>query len=305
MEPNGSLDHYRDREFKFKDTDDNVYAEKTFISCRFRSVGATHGMKVAPKVQFIGCTFENCIFEYLSFTNAKTGFFDCHIIGPFTKIDSCKFHLTPKCHLVLQEVRTILQTEFSGTLGRLAFIDCHIGRKCSILDTRNRNGLTLVRSSIDRNCKVSGIVSTSDHSDVESFADLLRAKRKTRWDTWGRHHPIMSLPMKGIWLLTDYGHTTKRLLVLYPVITFIFSLAYLGVFSDSPLIDTDDAKGGDDLLVVQCLYFSIITTLTVGFGDIHPQLNNKAAMLLTSLHAMMGSFLWAALIQRLTAISQE
>ncbi len=103
------------------------------------------------------------------------------------------------------------------------------------------------------------------------------------------------------WWTTDYGASTTRLLKSVLLVSGFFALLYAFVpgatnenFADLPFL----------LRCTRSLYFSIVTTTTVGFGDISANPTSLISHLILISHLLTGYTLLGALIVRLGILFQ-
>ena len=122
----------------------------------------------------------------------------------------------------------------------------------------------------------------------EFYIQEMRMKRKRYW-----HSATLRDRWKFFWNLfysftSGYGERPKRLVVNALLIIFIFSLLY---YASGGI-----AKGGDegyDPDFRECLYFSVVTFTTLGYGDYSPK---SAFQLVAVSGAFLGAFTMALFV---------
>jgi hypothetical protein len=107
------------------------------------------------------------------------------------------------------------------------------------------------------------------------------------------------------WLLKDpstqnVATNALPLSMIDIIFTALLQIASFGLlFAEFSLMNTFDRNSTND--IYDCLYFSIITWTTVGFGDFVP--HTKWARLLSAVEAVFGYFTMAALIGSMIALA--
>lgn len=258
------------------------------------------------RIEFERCTFQGTHIRRVTFSDAKdklskVEFIDCII-------DDVDFVWSSPPSSITFKRCQFKSTAIRGDVTGISFIECDVNFDCS-LDCRNSTGQSSFTSTtIHRRVKVRGQVSDADHADVNSLSQLLRAKRKTRWDDWCMGHSFWRPIVTIHWMLTDYGYSTSRLTLCYLLVNLVFTLVYCSpVYFGSriSMLESVHCENGLLLLHAKSFYFSLATTFTVGYGDIHPRHDSIVALLVACLHATVGGYIWAALIQRILASTQD
>lgn len=114
---------------------------------------------------------------------------------------------------------------------------------------------------------------------------------------------IMTFVVKMFWWITDYGSSTIRLLTVFAIITFAFTLIYINVpemTSDEILNNSNDIN----LVFFRGLYFSIIVMTSVGFGDINAFSQSAISHFIISAQALSGFILLGAFLVRIGILFQ-
>ncbi len=139
-------------------------------------------------------------------------------------------------------------------------------------------------------------------------AMLERNVRERAWRRWYAVAPlrrwVTSLPVRAFWLVSDYGHSTARILLAFVVLAFVFAAVYWGAAVASPpglVAGLTEAAGRpvpEWLLLLRALYFSVVTMTTLGFGDLHAQPDSTGGHALLMVQVFLGYVLLGALITR-------
>ncbi len=103
------------------------------------------------------------------------------------------------------------------------------------------------------------------------------------------------------WWITDYGSSTGRVLKSLMIVSLVFAILYT-LFPSLTSEHVENLPPG--LRFVRSLYFSVVTTTTVGFGDISASRTSIISNLVVILHVMIGYMLLGALIVRLGILFQ-
>ena len=94
------------------------------------------------------------------------------------------------------------------------------------------------------------------------------------------------------------GRHTPVTFILTSISTVgIFILDFAILYTDHGLIDTDNHTVYD---ASSCLYFSVITFTTVGYGDLHPTM---ASRLYAGTEALLGAMIFALVVSTLVYIA--
>ena len=126
-------------------------------------------------------------------------------------------------------------------------------------------------------------------------------------------------PVIFFWYISDYGSNTRRIISWF----FIFSLFFATVYTFFPDIlrvynhDLPTESSfliktvfGIDIIIadfIQMFFFAVSTMVTLGFGGINIKLfpdTNYVGMLIVTLNLMVGYFLLAVLVTRLSVLFQ-
>lgn len=103
------------------------------------------------------------------------------------------------------------------------------------------------------------------------------------------------------WWISDFGSSTQRLIKSVILVSFFFA----GVYSLFP--ELTNGEFGElelPLRFIRALYFSIVTTTTVGFGDISANSGSIISHIVIISHLLAGYTLLGALIVRLGIVFQ-
>jgi uncharacterized protein YjbI with pentapeptide repeats len=117
---------------------------------------------------------------------------------------------------------------------------------------------------------------------------------------WGLKY-ITILFIQLFWWLTDYGSSTGRVLNALLIVSLVFAVLYT-LF---PWLTSEHMENlSPGLRFVRSFYFSVVTTTTVGFGDISASKTSILSNFVVIFHVMIGYMLLGALIVRLGILFQ-
>nr|WP_319492932.1 pentapeptide repeat-containing protein [uncultured Desulfobacter sp.] len=117
---------------------------------------------------------------------------------------------------------------------------------------------------------------------------------------WGlKYFTILFIEL--FWWITDYGSSTGRVLKSLMIVSLFFAVLYT-LFPSLTSEHVENLSPG--LRFVRSLYFSVVTTSTVGFGDISASRTSILSNVVIILHVMIGYMLLGALIVRLGILFQ-
>ena len=134
--------------------------------------------------------------------------------------------------------------------------------------------------------------------ELGSFKDLgINPLAYLRWGL--KYFTILFIEL--FWWITDYGSSTGRVLMSLLIVSLVFAVLYT-LFPS--LTSEHVEKLSPGLRFIRSLYFSVVTTTTVGFGDISASNTSIVSNVVVILHVMIGYMLLGALIVRLGILFQ-
>lgn len=102
---------------------------------------------------------------------------------------------------------------------------------------------------------------------------------------------------KLIDLFSGYGEHPAKVILFSATIVFLFTFLYaiLGVLSNGAIVQlsTSQSFGTNALTLLECLYFSVVTFTTLGYGDITPF---HITRLVAASEAFLGAFTMAVFV---------
>ncbi len=108
------------------------------------------------------------------------------------------------------------------------------------------------------------------------------------------------------WYSTNYGYSTFRIVATFISLTLLFTLIYF-IGGDAIInLEPTTVVSGETVTVhldnwyklLRCLYFSIVTMTTLGFGDITATADRTPGYIIISVHVILGYIILGALITR-------
>ena len=121
-------------------------------------------------------------------------------------------------------------------------------------------------------------------------------RRRLAW-TW---------PVRWFWALSDYGASTKRIIIWFFALSLVFAAVYASLAYCAPpgavhdlVVEKHDPLWHYGLLViVRPIYFSVVTMTTLGFGDMHAEKGSILGHVLLTLQVILGYVMLGALVTR-------
>jgi uncharacterized protein YjbI with pentapeptide repeats len=131
--------------------------------------------------------------------------------------------------------------------------------------------------------------------------------RRKNWEQWyvrakrdkpSRLRWCITSPVRLFWVMSDYGRSTGRIILSFLILSFVFAVAYC--LWPSMLKGLTAGSGWRRLL--HCLYFSVVTMTTLGFGDIAANPDSWQGQVLLMVQVILGYVLLGALVTRLAVL---
>ena len=133
--------------------------------------------------------------------------------------------------------------------------------------------------------------------------------RRKSWKCWCREHKIIGKPVQWFWWISNYGYSTKRILITFLVTALMFAFLYwlLGILFPPGVISnlTVDAEGKTvpkDIILIRSIYFSIVTMTTLGFGDMYAEFESRTGYILLIFQVILGYVMLGAIVTRLNIL---
>ncbi len=164
----------------------------------------------------------------------------------------------------------------------------------AIVDSRT----ALMECEVNRNTDFEGVALDNVQIDTATKQLLEYNIRRNNWEDWYNEHPFLKFLVKAFWWMSDYGISTKRIIVTFFGLTFVFALLYK-LFPDFVMVygTVGDIRG-----FWHALYFSVVTMTTLGFGDIAANPDSWAGQTLLMLQVILGYVLLGALVTRFAVL---
>ena len=113
-------------------------------------------------------------------------------------------------------------------------------------------------------------------------------------------------PVRWFWGLSDYGASTKRIIIWFFALSLLFAAVYANLAYWAPpgaVHDLVVEKQGSllhygVLVMVRPIYFSVVTMTTLGFGDMHAEKGSILGHILLTLQVLLGYVMLGALVTR-------
>ncbi len=192
------------------------------------------------------------------------------------------------------------------------------------------DGETLIwRCKFDRKTKFEGVALGNMRiypKEKQLFEYNIRRKNWEewyRWKDWYAYKPekernkrsqfFLKNTIGRFWEISNYGISTKRIIITFFVLAFVFANIYYhwgridppGIVTN--LFEVESATGEIIavpwwLVPLRTLYFSIVTMTTLGFGDMYANAQSIWGHILLSLQVILGYVLLGALVTRFAVL---
>lgn len=167
------------------------------------------------------------------------------------------------------------------------------------------DGLTLFHSWVlDRDTNATGVGLASARIEPAILSSLTRNTRLHYWKAQYHRKPIRTVPIRIFYALSDYGESTLRIASTFVVSTMLFALFYcqISTLLDGERFEPSLVRASDNTsqAVIRLLYFSTVTTTTLGFGDVHPGATSSFLQLTVAVQAVFGYVILGLVLTRLS-----
>lgn len=170
---------------------------------------------------------------------------------------------------------------------------------------------------VDRNTDFRGVSLDSVRIDPGTKQLLEYNSRRMNWEEWYEEHPRLKWLVKPFWQISDYGISTKQIIMIFFKLVLLFAaIYYVWGFIDYYFMDIKDYPGivsnlfvdrhGVEivwwLVPLRTFYFSIVTMTTLGFGDMYANAHSIWGHILLSVQVILGYVLLGALVTRFAVL---
>jgi hypothetical protein len=166
------------------------------------------------------------------------------------------------------------------------------------------DGRTLLDTEkIDKNTNFTS-VGLSSARVKPGLADTLSDNiRRKRWVEWYGQGNVIDRTMKRLfvlpfWWISDYGRSTRRIMLTFFLIA-ASSTVFYSLYPES-LDNLSSAVGFCRLY--RAFYFSVITMITLGFGNLNADPASFAGNTVVALQILSGYLILAALVTRISVL---
>jgi len=138
--------------------------------------------------------------------------------------------------------------------------------------------------------------------------------RRKNWEDWyPEQHWLLAWLVRKFWQISDYGISTKRIIITFFGLALIFANIYYhwGRIAPPGIVENlfEVQKAAGEVVVLptwlvplRTLYFSIVTMTTLGFGDMYANAHSIWGHILLSLQVILGYVLLGALVTRFAVL---
>ncbi len=279
------------RSDKQTNTEINYSGQVYLEQANFRDTNVT-------SASFYNAHLENTCWWYCQANEAS--FHSSHLNGAHlgaSSLNNCNFNdsLLKNADLTSASLcgSSLHNTDLRGCFARMIVVD---------------GATNLSKCKADRETDFTGVALNNVRIDPATKQMLEYYTRRINWDLWYRKHPKLKWITKPFWWTSDYGCSTKRILVVFLGISLLFSIAYYGAALISPPGIVNGLLRGEEgvvpawLVPVRAFYFSIVTMTTLGFGDMHANCQSVWGHILLILQVLLGYMLLGALVTRFAVL---
>ena len=149
----------------------------------------------------------------------------------------------------------------------------------------------------------------------------VRLRKWEDWYTWSdwyegcpeierrRAWKALCWPVRAFWEISDYGISTKKIIITFFGLALIFANIYYhwariappGIV-DNLLVDRNGNEVQTWLVPLRTFYFSVVTMTTLGFGDMYANALSIWGHLLLTIQVILGYVLLGALVTRFAVL---
>ena len=134
--------------------------------------------------------------------------------------------------------------------------------------------------------------------------------RRRRWEFWYTKHPKLKWLVKLFWWISDYGISTKRIIITFFGLAFLFAAVYsiFAFLSPPGIVSNLEVEPHLPLwhyfilLLLRPIYFSVVTMTTLGFGDMYANAQSIWGHILLTFQVILGYVLLGALVTRFAVL---
>jgi hypothetical protein len=134
--------------------------------------------------------------------------------------------------------------------------------------------------------------------------------RRRYWNKWCERHTFCQWVVRPFRWLVGYRRSMARLAAVIAGLTVVFGVVHwIGSMSNPPCvtnlrrIEGEQEDLPEHLVAIRALYFSIVTTTTLGLGDIAAHPHNMTGHVLVAFQVVLSYVLLGLLIARLAVLS--
>lgn len=228
--------------------DDSGFEEEMAILSLIHFEGATLRHATFQDGKIHDCFFENADLTHTNFKNAS--------------INSCNFHEADATGMIITG-SSLTNSNFTETKLRDINLSTVITGQATIFDKKFKEELNknyhiaaIQYKQLSQMCKNSSLFSEADHYH---YREMVCRRKQTKW-----YNPFRFLSFLFGDLSCKYGTSVVRILSWMLIVIFGFAIYHY--FAQDLAYYSEPIRTS----LEQCIYFSITTFSTVGYGDFHP-----------------------------------
>jgi len=274
--------------------------------------GANLNSSYLQKAKFIDVHLENA---NLMFAHLENSFLlGAHLEG--ASLTCAKLHKTNVCNAFLESTNFV-DSELLGS----KFDNAHLMR--AKFQKALVNGQTsFCYCKVDRETDFSEVGLDGCRIDPATKQLLEYNIRRINWEEWYKENSLLKWLVKPFWWISDYGISTKRIILTFFGLAFVFAIIYYawgfidyyllcnkdypGIVSNLFVLEDNQQAVSGWLVPLRAVYFSIVTMTTLGFGDMyanaHSLFRGIFGHILLALQVTLGYVLLGALVTRFAVL---
>jgi len=166
----------------------------------------------------------------------------------------------------------------------------------------------IMNCSFDNRTTISNYLIGILRIDAGARAYLEHNCRHHNWNAWYKNYSKFSLIVffvKFFWYISDYGYSTKRVLIFF----LLFILLFTSIYYEFPEMLSLNGVTLDTATFFSMLTFACSTMVTLGFSNINVSVvegaPNTWGMFVVSMNLIVGYFMLAVLVTRLGILFQS
>ncbi len=143
---------------------------------------------------------------------------------------------------------------------------------------------------VDRDTNFRGVGFSAARIDSGTKQLLECNIRRMNWEKWYEKHSLLKWPIKGFWVISDYGRSVNRIAVFFLGLILLFALVFYFT------------SGQSELGFVRICYLSLVSMIIPGRGGMYAGIESWGGRVLWTVQIFLGYLLFAAVVARLAVL---